>query len=249
MKLKLAVLISGSGSTAATVQQKILDAEIDAEIVCLIASRDCPGIEKLKKLGVKNTYIVSKKNYADEDSFAKALLEIYQKHEIELAAHYGWLTKIPALLIKETKAKLINQHPGPLDPGRPDFGGRYMYGARVHAARLLFSQLSLAAPDYSEVCAHWVTENYDEGQLIGLKKVPITEEDLDFDPEDFESAREKIAAFQQKAIKYEHQLQVEVLKNFISAELQEISRTEPLIDELDYELLDRCKQWAKSLYE
>lgn len=57
---------------------------------------------------------------------------------------------------------MINQHGGPLDPGRPDFGGRGMYGRRIHCARLYFVRATQRG-FFTEATAQRVALQYDRG--------------------------------------------------------------------------------------
>jgi phosphoribosylglycinamide formyltransferase-1 len=62
---------------------------------------------------------------------------------------------------------MINIHPALL----PRFGGAGMYGTRVHEA-------VLASRDpWSGATVHLVTEEYDEGEILGQTRVPVLEGD------------------------------------------------------------------------
>ena len=63
---------------------------------------------------------------------------------------------IPEYLVKAFKNKMVNIHPALL----PKFGGKGMYGKRVHQAALE------AKEQKSGISIHYVTEEYDEGKII-----------------------------------------------------------------------------------
>lgn len=234
--LRVALLISGRGSTAASIIRKFKDSN-KVLPVCAIASNSSAGLVNLIRAGLdeKNTYVISPKMLSSSAQFGEALLKICKKHEIDLVGHYGWLVKTPANLIAEYKDMIINQHPGPLDPGRKmDFGGKGMYGKRVHYTRLNF----VKATDrdwWTEVTCHRVTEEYDEGAILHKVEVPIRKNDT-------------VDTLADRALLEEHKLQIKVLEDFASGTVNEWHRVKPLIDSRDYALLEKIKQESAIAY-
>ena len=66
------------------------------------------------------------------------------------------MLKIPTKIIKKYNNKIINVHPSLL----PKYGGKGMYGNNVHKSVLLNKETK------SGVTFHFVSEEYDEGQII-----------------------------------------------------------------------------------
>src|SRR5437588_342377 len=88
----------------------------------------------------------------------------------------GGGTTAAAILQACRSGRIINQHPGPLDPGRPDFGGKGMFGRRVHAARLLF--VNQTGHDFwTEATSQRVAENFNEGPVLNRKQLNILPDD------------------------------------------------------------------------
>jgi len=84
----------------------------------------------------------------------------------------------PDPIVEEYAGRIINQHPGPLDPGRGmDFGGKGMYGARVLAARLAYVWATGTDESWTEATTHFVTPRYDEGDLIRVARLDIPQLD------------------------------------------------------------------------
>lgn len=75
----------------------------------------------------------------------------------------GFTKKIPDIIINKFPEKIINTHPSLL----PKFGGKGMYGMRVHKSVLE------AGESESGCTVHFVTSEYDSGQTISQKKVKI----------------------------------------------------------------------------
>ena len=95
--------------------------------IALVVSNksDAPALEKARRLGVP-TEVVSKSQLSDS-SFMLPLLRERDIHFIVLA---GFLLMIPDYLIAAYPRCIINLHPSLL----PKFGGKGMYGHRVHEA-------------------------------------------------------------------------------------------------------------------
>jgi len=205
--------------------------------VLAIASNPRAGLPNLIRAGLdeKNTYVISPKMLTSSIDFGEAILKLCKKHEVDLVGHYGWLVKSPANLIDAYKDMIINQHPGPLDPqGEADFGGRGMYGKRVHYTRLKFVQ-ETNKDWWTEVTTHRVAEEYDKGAILDRIRIPILE-------------NETVESLADKALIEEHRLQIKVVDDFANGRVKEWQREQPLIKSFEVDLLNRIKQEAIVLY-
>jgi phosphoribosylglycinamide formyltransferase 1 len=79
----------------------------------------------------------------------------------------GWLKMVRGLDPRRT----INVHPAPL----PRFGGQGMYGLRAHEAVLAAYRRGELRE--TELCMHFVTDEYDAGPIFCRLPVPILDED------------------------------------------------------------------------
>jgi len=98
---------------------------------------------------------------------AKPVLELLAEYNIDAIVLAGFLLKIPTLLIQHFPDKIINIHPALL----PKFGGKGMYGARVHQA------VKEAGEPETGITIHYVNENYDDGNIIFQARCPISATD------------------------------------------------------------------------
>jgi phosphoribosylglycinamide formyltransferase-1 len=125
----------------------------------IISSRDdANGIDKAKKLGIKDEdiLVLNPKDFKIRYEFGEKIINECRKRKIDFIGQYGWMVMTPENVIKEFEEMIVNQHPGPLDTGRLDFGGAGMYGLRVHQARLEFVQRT-KRNYWTEATAHRVT--------------------------------------------------------------------------------------------
>lgn len=232
------MFISGGGTTATAIVHAVNDGTLTGiEPVCVIASKETAGgIEKLKNAGIpnENIYVVNPKDFTDRNEFGQKIIEICDTHRVQLIGQYGWLVKTPVNVIEQYPDKIINQHPGPLDIGREDFGGKGMYGMRVHAARLYFVQKT--GRDFTtEATTHYVTEEFDDGAVIGRRVVEVMPDDT---PE----------SLQERVLPVEHALQIQVLQEFADGRITTYERKTPLVRVDEEKLLETCKEQAITNY-
>jgi phosphoribosylglycinamide formyltransferase 1 len=236
--MKIALLISGGGTTMASIIKACNDNTLPNVIPTLIiASKEgIGGISKALNLGIKkeDIIILDSKSFSDSNAYGEAILAECKKRNIDFIGQYGWLVKTPNNVIEAYKNMIINQHPGPLDSGRSDFGGRGMYGMRVHQARLEFVRRT-NHDFWTEATAHRVTANFDEGKIVKRKQVPIFQNDT-------------AEILQARVLPIEHEVQIETLRDFANVTVSEFIREIPLVMPAEEKILEECKQLAIKMY-
>ncbi len=237
-KLRVAFLISGNGSTLAAILTDCKNCNLSkVEPVLIVAStKDAGGIAKAKGLGFpeKDILVIDPKNFSSREEFGQAIVKECLARQVELIGQYGWMIKTPDNVIEAYKNKIINQHPGPLDSGRSDFGGAGMYGLRVHLARLEFVRRT-GHDFWTEATSHFVTSNFDEGAILRKKQMQILPNDT----------AEKM---QTNLLPYEHEVQIETLRDFSEGHVTSFVREKPLIEKSELKILEECKELAKKAY-
>ena len=232
--MRVAFLISGSGTTMGAIIHACNTGRLLGVTPALvIANRECGGLQRAIDMGMSpdDVCIISPKNFPNPELFGEAIIHECNKHNIEFVGQYGWLSKTPDNVIERFKNNIINQHPGPLDPGgNGDFGGFGMYGLRVHAARLYFVR-ETGRDFWTEATAHRVTNNFDEGAVVGAAALEIFPDDT---PE----------AMQERLLPLEHALQIEMLADFRAGLVKDKKRDHPLITKEERGILDECKARA-----
>ncbi len=128
-------------------------------IVCNV-----PGagvLEIAKEKGIP-TLMINKADFA-----STGYVESLHNSEIQFIVLAGFLWKVPEVLVRAYPKAIINIHPALL----PKYGGKGMYGARVHEAVIA------AGEKESGITIHWVNEHYDEGAIIFQAKCSINAND------------------------------------------------------------------------
>ena len=162
--LRLGVLLSGGGRTLLNMLEEIAAGRLDAEVAIVIASRDCKGVERAEAAGL-DVRLVPYKQMPDLATYSARLCELLDAAEVDLVCLAGFLSfwEIPP----RYEGRVMNIHPALL----PGFGGKGMYGHRVHEAVLG------AGCKVSGCSVHFVTNEYDAGPIIVQKAVPVLEGD------------------------------------------------------------------------
>jgi phosphoribosylglycinamide formyltransferase-1 len=252
-ELRIGLLISGSGTTAEAVIKACQQGKIEKlkPAVAISSCREAPGIQKTKALGIP-TFIVERKNFPTVNAFGEELLTVFKDFKVDLISQNGWLPLTPPQVVEEYFGKIINQHPGPLDPGRVDFGGQGMYGARVTCARLAY--IWMTGKDFwTESTIHHVTTEYDKGDLVSIMVMeippidyPKTTEQLQYSPQQLIETTKEV---QTKLLPLEHHNVITTLKRFSNErELPGFKRPQPLIPPENKHLVDQAKNLAIKLF-
>lgn len=163
---KLAVLISGSGSTMLNLAGAIERGELPARIELVIASRpDAKGIERARSAGLR-CEVINRKTYPDTEAYSDALARCLDAAGVDLVCMAGYLCfwHIPDRWLGRT----LNIHPSLL----PQFGGRGMHGMRVHEAVLR------AGANVSGCTVHYADNQYDHGPIILQRSCPVLPDDV-----------------------------------------------------------------------
>lgn len=184
----ISVFISGSGSNLKAIYKSIESGEINGKIVLVISSKKCAGSQFANKKKI-TTYVINQPN------IGKKMIDLLDKHNIDLICLAGYLKLIPSLVIKKYRNRIINIHPALL----PKFGGKGYYGMRIHESVIKANEKE------SGVSIHFVNEEYDKGLIIAQKVIKIMKN---------ESA-ENLAS---RILKEEHKLYPKIIKYFCEDE-------------------------------
>ncbi len=159
--LRLGVLVSGGGTTMQNLAETIAKGELDAQIVCCIASNShCFAIQRAKRLNIP-VIVIERRKAGSLAVFSHQIAQTLRQHDVELALMAGFLClwEIPSDFL----GRVMNIHPALL----PKFGGKGMHGAHVHAA-------VLAAGETESGCTvHFADNTYDNGPIIVQRRVPV----------------------------------------------------------------------------
>jgi formyltetrahydrofolate-dependent phosphoribosylglycinamide formyltransferase len=168
-RLKLAVLISGSGRTLKNFIDLAADGELPVEIRLVISSTaEAGGLKFAEQAGIP-TVVISRgdfpKGEPGDRPFGHAVFSICRDAGVEYVAMAGFLKLAP--LPEDFFGRVVNIHPALI----PAFCGHGMYGHRVHQAVLD------AGVKVTGCTVHFVDNEYDHGPIIWQQPVPVFDDD------------------------------------------------------------------------
>ncbi|MEA2104439.1 MAG: phosphoribosylglycinamide formyltransferase [Candidatus Cloacimonadota bacterium] len=187
-KFNIAVLTSGKsrGSNFEAIAEYIRRNRLPIDIKFLVITRqDSPIRTNARKHSVRELFL------PDKNAFEEKLIPELIKDNVHLIVLAGFMRKISADFIRKFSGKIINIHPALL----PKYGGRGMYGMRVHQS--VFDN----DEQYSGATVHYVDELYDEGEIVDQIIINISDC----------NSPEEIA---KKVLVVEHELYPKVIQNF-----------------------------------
>jgi phosphoribosylglycinamide formyltransferase-1 len=162
-KLRIAVLISGGGTTLRNMIDMIAAGQLRAEIVTVVSSnRDAKGLRYAAAANIP-AHVV-KPQLAPED-FSAAVFQHCRVAGAELVVMAGWLKLVA--IPTDFAHRVINIHPALI----PLFCGKGMYGPNVHRAVLD------SGAKISGCTVHFVDNQYDHGPIIAQCSVPVLDGD------------------------------------------------------------------------
>jgi phosphoribosylglycinamide formyltransferase-1 len=161
VKLHIAVFASGGGSNF----QALLDHQSPAgswEIVLLVTDRaDAGAVARARAADVEVAVVAS--TGREPTALARELLDALEEHRVDLVLLAGYLKLVPREVVERYGGRILNIHPALL----PKFGGKGMYGMNVHRAVLE------AEEKESGATVHLVDEEYDRGEIVQQRRVPV----------------------------------------------------------------------------
>jgi phosphoribosylglycinamide formyltransferase-1 len=156
MPMHVAVAVSGRGSNLEALL-RALGPGAPARVVLVLSNRaDAPALERAASRGIAT---VTLRDHTDWREWIAAL----ERHRVDLLVLAGYLKLVPAEVIARYRGRILNIHPALL----PAFGGKGMYGRRVHEAVLA------SGARESGATVHLVDEVYDRGAILGQARVPV----------------------------------------------------------------------------
>ena len=165
--MNLAVFASGGGSNLQSILESIKAGALDARVVVVITDRTSAGaLQRAAAAGVPGV-IIQPSTLPDVSAFDDALQLALRDHGATFIALAGYLKQVPAGVIRTFRHRILNVHPALL----PAFGGKGLYGRKVHEAVLAHGVR------WTGATVHLVDEEYDTGPIVLQEPVPVHQDD------------------------------------------------------------------------
>lgn len=173
-ELRLGVLASGRGSNLQAIIDAIEGGSLRARVAVVVSNkREAQALERARRHGAPDVFVDPKPFAGRPDgreAYDQAILEVLQKHEVELVLLAGYMKIVTPVLIRAYPDRMMNIHPSllPSFPGLEVQQKALDWGVKVAGCTV-----------------HFVTDEVDGGPIIVQAAVPV----LDGDTADTLSAR------------------------------------------------------------
>ncbi len=159
--LKLGLLASHSGSNMQAIIDACRSGGLSAD-PCVVVSNnsDSGALVRARTEGIAAYHLSEKTHPGTVD---REIVAVLQRHGVEVVCLAGYMKKLGVEILAAYRERILNIHPALL----PKFGGRGMYGIRVHEAVLA------AGEERSGATIHLVNGEYDQGRILAQEEVSV----------------------------------------------------------------------------
>ena len=164
-KIKLAVLISGTGRTLKNMIDRTKAGTLDAEIKLVVSSSSSASGLQYAEEAVIPIEILERPAFKSQGEFSTAIFDACRKAEVDYIAMAGYIKFLD--IPDDFTNRVLNIHPALV----PAFCGKGYYGDHVHAKVLEYGA------KISGCSVHFVDQKYDNGPVILQKAVEVFETD------------------------------------------------------------------------
>jgi len=147
----IAIFASGSGTNAENLILFFRTSQFGRVRVVLTNRSDAGVIDRAQSLKVESLVFTREQFYSSNE-----VLDLLIERDIDYIVLAGFLWLVPENMLLPFENKMVNLHPALL----PKYGGKGMYGSRVHRAVIENGESE------SGITIHYVNPEYDEGDII-----------------------------------------------------------------------------------
>lgn len=162
---RVAVLISGGGTTLKNLLERIAENTLPIEVSLVISSASgAKGLRYAEEAGIR-TQVIRPQDFESDEVFGDQIFQACRDRGVELVVMGGFLKFVP--IPADFENRVINIHPGLI----PAFCGKGFYGLRVHQAVLDYGA------KVSGCTVHFVDNQYDHGPIILQRVTDVRDDD------------------------------------------------------------------------
>lgn len=160
-KLRLGALASGGGTNLQAIIDACKRGDLNAE-VCVVISNNS-GSRALQRARGEGIPAYHLSTVTHPFSLDDEICQTLERHDVDLVLLAGYMRLLGPITLARYHNRVLNSHPALL----PRFGGKGMYGSRVHRTVLD------AGETVTGVTIHYVDEQYDHGPTLAQCEVPV----------------------------------------------------------------------------
>jgi formyltetrahydrofolate-dependent phosphoribosylglycinamide formyltransferase len=165
MAARIAVVLSGSGTTLENLFVHIDDGRLDAEVALVISSSPkAYGLERARRRNVK-AVTIERRGFANAVEYGDAVFAEIRPAQVDLVVLAGFVKLLP--IPDDFQWRVVNTHPALI----PAFCGKGFYGRHVYEAVLA------RGAKVTGVTVHFCDNTYDHGPIIAQQAVEVFDDD------------------------------------------------------------------------
>lgn len=164
-KIRLVVLISGTGRSLQNMLEHIHDGSLSAEVVMVVASTPNAKGLQYAEMATIPIEIVEKKDYENREDFSEAIFQHARNVKADYVVMAGFLKLLE--IPNDFHRRVLNIHPSLI----PAFCGKGFYGRHVHEEALSYGV------KLTGCTVHFVDNEYDRGPVLLQMAIPVLETD------------------------------------------------------------------------
>ncbi|MCW5940295.1 MAG: phosphoribosylglycinamide formyltransferase [Fimbriimonadaceae bacterium] len=164
VRARVAVLVGskGRGSNMEALVRASAECGASYEVALVVSTSSLsPALERARDLGIPTLTV------AYGPDFGANLIKSLRSVDAKWLCLAGFMNLVPRSVLDAYPNRILNIHPSLL----PKFGGKGLYGSRVHQAVID------AGETESGCTVHYVSERYDEGEVIVQRKCEVRQDD------------------------------------------------------------------------
>lgn len=162
-RLKIGFLASHGGSSMRAIVAAMATGELPASAQIVICNNaDAPALAYARDQGLPWRHVSARTEGSDAAADA-AICRALETSGAEWVVLSGYLRKLGPQTLQRFRGRILNIHPALL----PKFGGQGMYGRRIHEAVIA------AGEPESGITIHLVDEEYDHGEIVAQRAIPV----------------------------------------------------------------------------
>lgn len=161
-KVKLGVLVSGSGTNLQAIIDACHQPDYPAKVAVVISSKaDAYGLQRAKKADIPH-FAIQRSDFTTEEEFNLAILKKLQEYQVDLVVLAGYMRLVGKVILDAFPQAVINLHPSllPAFPGANAIQEALNYGVKI-----------------TGITIHFADEKYDTGPIIVQEIVPVHQND------------------------------------------------------------------------
>ena len=165
--MNLGILASHRGTNFQAIIDACRQGQLSANVTVAISNNsNATALTRAINANIPALHL-SGKTHPDPDQLDAAILDALKAHDVDLVVTVGYLKKLGKRTLAHYLNRVVNIHPSLL----PAYGGKGMYGQKIHAAVLQNKDAETG------ITMHYLDEEYDTGDVIAQVRIPVSTSD------------------------------------------------------------------------